>query len=59
PGVAARLSSTKAPKGLLLTTCEANLCSWSNEVGARVTLTFDRAKVSARAAHAVTAAKVA
>ncbi len=48
-----------APKDLLLATCEANLCSWSTEAGARVTLTFDAKKVASGATHAVTAAKVA
>lgn len=55
---AATLRGAKAPSGLLLTTCEDNLCSWSNEAGKRVTLTFDTAKVSAGAAHAVTKATV-
>lgn len=55
---AATLKAAKAPTGLLLTVCEDNLCSWSNEAGKRVTLTFDTAKVSAGGAQAVTAAKL-
>lgn len=59
PAAAAALRSAKAPRDLLLTACEDALCSWSNEAGARLTLTYDPAKVSAGRAQAVTAAKIA
>ncbi len=59
PAAAATLRSAKAPKDLIHAACEDNLCSWSTEAGARVTLTFDAKKVASGATHAVTAAKVA
>lgn len=59
PAAAAALRAAKAPKDLLLTTCEDAMCSWSTEAGERLTLTYDLKKVKAGAAHAVTAAKVA
>lgn len=52
------LRGTRAPSGLLRTVCEDDMCSWSNEGGARLTLTYDPAKLAAGAGHAVTAARV-
>lgn len=59
PAAAATLNAAKAPADLIATTCEANLCSWTTEDGARLTLTYDLKKVAAGAPQAVTAAKVA
>ncbi|WP_157087019.1 hypothetical protein [Piscicoccus intestinalis] len=59
PAVVRQLRGLDLPNGLMLTTCEDHLCSWSNESGDRVTMTFDAAKLSAGAQQAVTAVKVA
>lgn len=55
---AATITAKKAPTGLILTTCEDTLCSWSSESGARLTLTFDGAKLADGEPHAILAAKV-
>lgn len=55
---AATITAKKAPTGLILTTCEDDLCSWSSESGARLTLTFDAAKLAGGEPHAILAAKV-
>ncbi|GAB95575.1 hypothetical protein BJY21_001073 [Kineosphaera limosa] len=57
-GAMSSLRGATAPDDLLLTACEDNLCSWSNEAGARLTLTYDSDKVAAGAKHAITAARV-
>lgn len=55
-GARSALSGT-APSNLLRTACEAAMCSYSNEAGDRVTLTFDLAKVERGAEQAVTAVR--
>lgn len=58
PKAAAALGAAKAGSGMLRVACEGDMCSYADEAGRRVTLTFDRAKVEAGAAHAVVSAKV-
>ncbi len=55
---AATITGKKAPTGLILTACEDDMCSWSSESGARLTLTYDQGKLADGAPHAVLAAKV-
>ena len=59
PAAVRQLRGLDLPNGLMLTTCEDHLCSWSNEHGDRVTMTFDAAKLAAGAQQAITAVKVA
>ena len=59
PAAVRQLNRVDVPSGLVLTTCEDDLCSWSNESGERVTMTFDAAKLGAGAQQAVTGVKVA
>lgn len=54
PAIAARLVEAKPPADLLRTACEDDMCSWSNEKGARVTMTFDLDKVGRGANGAIT-----
>ena len=59
PSAAASLTGAGTVSGLLRTACEDDMCSWSNEQGKRVTMTFDTAKVADGRPQAVTAIKVA
>ncbi|WP_168583160.1 hypothetical protein [Gephyromycinifex aptenodytis] len=58
PAAAAALAKAKPNANLLRTVCESNMCSYADEAGQRVTLTFDEKKVASGAQQAVTGVKI-
>lgn len=58
PSAAAALMAEKPGADLLRTACESNMCSYADEAGRRVTLTFDESKVGQGVQKAVTEVKI-
>lgn len=55
---AAALQKATPSKDLLRTACESNMCSYADEAGRRVTLTFDEEKIAQGARRAVTDVRI-
>lgn len=58
PAAAAALQKAKPNANLLRTVCESNMCSYADEAGQRVTLTFDEELITEGAQHAVTGVRI-
>ena len=58
PAAASSLKRVRQPNRLMRTACEDDMCSWSDETGRRLTMTFDVRRVSRGAERGVTAVKV-